>query len=179
MASRNNLAAVEQAFHTHYTGMHRYAYTLLRDQEAAREAVQQVFTRLLENADRLEIKTSLQGYLYKSLYHHCVNRMTRERPRVPIQDGDDLSLSADWLVECRELQTRIREVVAELPPGCREIFLKSREEQKSYAQIAAENGISVKTVEAQVGKALRILRERLEAYGVILCLFIYLFVYAG
>ena len=162
---------LEDAFRTHFTGMHRYAYTLLRNDEAAKDAVQQVFTMLWENKDRIRVTSSPRGYLFRAIYNHCLNRITRSPRTAFLEEYEekDLAVSADWLAECRELQTQIHQAIADLPDGCKEIFLKSRNEQKSYAEIASEGGISVKTVEAQISKALRILRTRLGAYGIVVC----------
>jgi RNA polymerase sigma-70 factor (ECF subfamily) len=72
--------------------------------------------------------------------------------------------NAEDRVRTTELSGRNQTVLENLPPQCRLIFVKSRMENKRYATIAMEMGISVKTVEAQMGKALKIFRDKLKNY---------------
>ncbi len=72
--------------------------------------------------------------------------------------------SVQLSVQARELEGRLEQALAKLPERCREVFVLSRKEQLKYAEIAAVMNISVKTVENQMGKALRILHEELRDY---------------
>lgn len=152
----------EHYFNLHFEGLHRYAYTLLNDNEKARDVVQNVFLKLWEKQQGLDEERSVRSYLYTAVYHDCLNLIRHEKvKRRYAAEPQPLSTSADPVIH-RELQQQIRETVEQLPPQCRLIFLKSRSEQKKYAEIAAELDLSVKTVEAQIGKALRILKEKLS-----------------
>lgn len=153
---------LEAAFHTHYEGLYRYAYTLLQDSDKARDAVQQIFTNIWEQKDHIRITISFRAYLYRALYNYSVNLKTRGGPP-PLPLPDDVQEThfspTELAIECKELQELIDRSIEELPPQCRTIFLKTRMEGKTYADIAREQEISVKTVEAQVSKALKILRK--------------------
>lgn len=152
----------EHYFNLHFEGLHRYAYTLLNDNEKARDVVQNVFLKLWEKQQDLDEERSVRSYLYTAVYHDCLNLIRHEKiKRRHAAEPQQLSTTGDPVIH-RELQQQIRETVEQLPPQCRLIFLKSRSEQKKYAEIAAELDLSVKTVEAQIGKALRILKEKLS-----------------
>jgi RNA polymerase sigma-70 factor (ECF subfamily) len=161
---------LEEAFRTHYEGLHRYAYTLLKDNEAARDAVQQVFTRVWEQRRTIRLRSSARAYLYRALHNYCLNLKTRSRRPEPLsaEEHEDVHLTeADMRVEYKELQAAVDRAIEALPPQCRLIFLKTRLEGRRYADIAEEQGISIKTVEAQVSKALRLLRTSLGLAGMI------------
>lgn len=164
------IGSLEEAFRMHHDGLHRYAYTLLRDNEASRDAVQQVFTNVWENRRTIRIQASVRAYLFRALHNHCLNQKTRSRRPEPLNTRahEDLHLAeADMRAEYKEFQAAVDKAIEALPPQCRLIFLKTRVEGRQYAEIAAEQGISVKTVEAQVSKALRLLRASLGLTGLI------------
>lgn len=163
-----NIKFLEEAFHTYYEGLHRYAFTMLNDSDIAKDVVQQVFVTLWEKKEALNITMSVKAYLYRAVYNRCVNRQTREQKHHPISpdNEDHLPVKPEFLSDIRELRTAIGQAIESLPPQCRVVFLKSRDEEKSYPVIARELDISVKTVEAQISKALRILRDALEKHEI-------------
>lgn len=163
-----NIKFLEETFHMYYEGLHRYAFTMLNDSDMAKDVVQQVFVTLWEKKEALNITMSVKAYLYRAVYNSCVNRQTREQKHQPISpdNEDQLPVKPAFLSDIRELRTAIEQAIASLPPQCRLVFLKSREEEKSYPVIARELDISVKTVEAQISKALRILRSALEKHEI-------------
>ncbi|KAA6440360.1 RNA polymerase sigma-70 factor [Dyadobacter flavalbus] len=161
------IKAIAQAFHEHYEALHRYAYTILRENETAKDVVQKVFLSLLERTDKLEIKISLQSYLFRSVYNHCINHRNRTPKFVDLdQVSDEFSSGRNSInqVEVNEVQKQISAAIEKLPPQCKIVFLKNREEEKTYSQVASEMGIAVKTVEAQMTKALKILRIELAEF---------------
>ena len=167
-------------FHTCYEKLHRYAYTLLQDSEEANDIVQSAFTRLWEKRESVTFDADIQGYLYTSVHNLSLNHIRKGRSKTrylqykgsqpayfPGSGADDKALAT-------ELAFRIMQATEALPEQCRIIFLKSREEGKKYAEIAAELGIAVKTVEAQMSKALRLLRAELADYLVLILLLMYI-----
>jgi len=166
-----NIASLESTFHLYYEGLHRYAFTMLNDNDMAKDIVQQVFITLWERKDALTITGSVRAYLYRAVYNSCLNQQTRgvkHRPLTP-ETVERLPVRPEFLSDVRELRAILEQAIASLPPKCREIFLKSREEEKSYPEIAGELDISVKTVEAQMSKALKILRSALERHEILIC----------
>lgn len=154
-------------FHEYHGKLHRYAFTILRDGAAAEDVVQTVFLGLWEKRESVKMEDAIGGYLYRATYTRCLNQQRDRQLRTArLHDlARQARAPADTTAErlaARDLESRIREVLAGLPPQCREVFLKSRRDGLSYREIAEAMAISVKTVEAQMGKALRIFREALR-----------------
>jgi RNA polymerase sigma-70 factor (ECF subfamily) len=160
----------EHLFAEWHDGLYHYACSLLKDSVAAEEVVQSVFCALWEKRERLKVNTSVKAYLFGSVYHGCVNWMrdmdsTRAFSfQVLRSHGEDMASHAANQVEFGELEQRLQQAMNELPDRCRAIFLLSRFSEMSYRDIALELNISVKTVEAQMSKALKHLRKRLAEY---------------
>lgn len=158
----------KETFDKLFEGLHRYAFTLLKDKETACDAVQSVFVKWWETGKRID-DHAIKFYLYTGVYRQCLNVIRNEKTKVLRYEGYRHEYAAtsstfEDTAEFNELDQQIREAIDQLPPQCRAIFQKSRFEDKRYADIAQEMNLSVKTVEVQVGKALRILKERLKEY---------------
>ena len=157
-----------EAFNMHYEGLHRYAYTLLKNRDEANDIVQNVFVALWEKKDLLIIEKSLQAYLYTSVNRRCLNQIQHRKIKnrhaaTTYQNENEYTEETMDQVLVKEMQFKIHNALKDLPSQCRRIFLKSRYEEKRYAEIAAELNLSVKTVEAQMGKALKLLRQKIFA----------------
>lgn len=166
-------AVVEKYFQTHFEGLYRYAFTLLKNNDDAKDAVQTVFVNLWQKRLTIDEQQSVQSYLYTSVYNYCLNIKRNEKVRKAYLQNNQSAQPVfnDELVS-RENMNRIREALESLPPQCKLIFMKSRFEQKKYADIAGEMNLSVKTIEVQIGKALRILREKLSEVLILFILFL-------
>jgi RNA polymerase sigma-70 factor, ECF subfamily len=163
----------EKLFVDWYGPLRAYAFSVLRDESLAGEAIQAVFSRLWERRDQLRIQTSLKAYLYGCVYHECVSWLRKEKSRrvhragILAQLGREAARSpgnAFDKAEAGELERRFQCALDELPEHCRTIFQLSRFSELKYREIADQLGISVKTVEAQMGKALKLLRQKLADY---------------
>jgi RNA polymerase sigma-70 factor (family 1) len=159
----------EKVFKDHFKSLHAYAYTFLKDDEQAEEVVQNVFCRIWEKRDQLKPDGSLKSYLYRAVHNESLNYLKHQQVKASFQvlyaDGlgqadDDTSRK----VMVNELETRIRQAMSELPQQCRTIFQLSRFEQLKYQQIADEMGLSIKTIENQMGKALKLMRTKLAEF---------------
>ncbi|WP_439556241.1 RNA polymerase sigma-70 factor [Dyadobacter sp.] len=163
--SRDRETEFERIFKKHFKGLHAYACTILRDDFMAEEMVQNVFCRLWEKAEQLEIRESLSGYLYRSVYHESLNYIKHLKVRDAYQTYAihqmDHSDNASHGIELAELERRLDTALKELPEKCRTIFQMSRFEELKYHEIAERLELPVKTVENQMGKALRLLRLKL------------------
>lgn len=156
-------------FRTYYEPLCNYAYSFLRDKEDAEEVVQSTFLLVWEKHQALEIHTSVKSYLYAMVRNACLNVLKHEKIRQR-HAAEEIAMaersydSIEHTVAGNELEYRIREAVEQLPEQCRMVFKLSRFEELKYAEIAEQLNISVKTVENHMGKALRIMRERLKDY---------------
>ena len=157
---------LEKAFKTHFKGLHAYASTIVKDGIAAEEIVQQMFFKLWERKERITVNQSLAAYLYRAVYHDSLNYLKHEKVKQAYQNyavhhqTGYADRTADKLL-LGELEQKLHAAMNELPEQCRTIFQMSRFEMLKYQEIADRLGIAVKTVENQVGKALRILRGKL------------------
>jgi RNA polymerase sigma-70 factor (ECF subfamily) len=170
-----NDVAFEQLFKAHYKALHAYANMLLKDIDAAEEVVQSMFLKLWEKRDLLEVQTSVKAYLYKCIYNDSLNLLKHEQVKTKYQDFTVHTMNthheaASNRVELSELQKELRLAMEALPEQCRIIFQMSRFEELKYKEIAKRLGISVKTVENQMGKALKILRLKLVDFLVLILL---------
>lgn len=166
-------AVVEKYFQLYFEGLYRYAFTLLKNNDDAKDAVQTVFVKLWEKRATIDEQQSVQSYLYTSVYHYCLNVKRNEKVRkAHIQNNHTTQHIFNDVLVSRENMKLITDALEDLPPQCKLIFFKSRFEKKKYAEIAQEMDLSVKTVEAQIGKALKILREKLSEVLVLLVLFL-------
>lgn len=159
---------IEDAFKSHFQALYRYAYTIIRDELMAEEMVQNVFFKLWKNRETTAINQSMTSYLYRSVYHECLNYLKHLKVRAAweahaARTMDNINNAADKL-KLRELEEKLEEALRDLPEQCRTIFQMSRFEELKYMEIAGRLGISVKTVENQMGKALKILRGKLADF---------------
>ena len=134
----------------------------------AEDAAQEVMLELWRRRTDVAITESLRAYLLRATRNRALNQLRHanvQKRAEPHLVGDD-SVTATGASElvATELKSAIVEAIAELPPACREVFELSRGRGLRYAEIASTLGISVKTVESQMGKALKHLRTRLAAW---------------
>jgi len=143
------------------------AQNILHCLHAAEEVVCDVFIKIWENRQRLQIRTKVRYYLHAAVRNQSIDRLRKRMRERSFQselvlDKEPVSLSGeDYLIE-RELAERIEYAVASLPPQGRHIFRLSREEGKKYREIADELNISIKTVETHMRRSLMQLRDMLN-----------------
>lgn len=169
----------EEVFRLYYRPLCGYAQTLLKDADEAEEAVQNLFFNLWSRREALEINVSVKSYLYRATHNDCLNRIKHGKVRLAY--AEEVKTTAGSFedgqerIQARELSQRINTAVSELPEQCGVVFKLSRFENLKYNEIAERLDISVKTVENHMGKALKLLREKLKDYlpGLIwLCYFV-------
>ncbi len=161
--------AFEKVFKQWFQSLHTYAFTLVRDAYEAEEIVQQVFYKLWERADRLQINGAVSAYLYRSVYNECLNYLKHEKvkSRHHLYVAHQLKYDHGGLgdrLSSAALEEKYTNALNELPEQCRAVFQLSRFDNLKYREIADRLEISVKTVENQMGKALKFLRNRLAEF---------------
>ncbi|WP_341903835.1 RNA polymerase sigma-70 factor [Fluviicola taffensis] len=169
-----DLNTFEMVFRDYYKPLVRYGSTFLKDSDEAEDVVQQVFVSLWEKRTQLDIHTSIRAVLYKSVQNACLNKIKHLKIRAGY--AEDLKATvvqhdSSDPVQVNELNERIQVAVENMPEQCGRIFKMSRFEQLRYQEIADQLGLSVKTIENQMGKALKIVREELKDYLPLLILF--------
>lgn len=159
----------EHVFKHHFKNLYRYALTILQDHDQAEDIVQNVFYKLWDKIESLQFSGSLAAYLYRAVYNESLNHLKHKKVRRTYQTYithtmKDQTDGAQRKVIFSELERRLQAAINELPEQCRTIFQMSRFEELRYLDIADRLGISVKTVENQMGKALKQLRVKLIDY---------------
>lgn len=153
-----------------------YAYTIVKDQVAAEEIVQNVFLRIWEKKAQRDIHTSLNAYLYKAVYFESLNFLKHETVQSAYLHHSVHAMkhtnapSASESLHHRDLEGRLRKALSELPEQCRTVFQLSRFEELKYREIADRLGIAEKTVENHMGKALKLLRLKLADFITIIAI---------
>jgi RNA polymerase sigma-70 factor (ECF subfamily) len=160
----------DEIFREWYPPLVRYVQRMLRDQEAAEDIAQEAMVELWKRREQLLASGpgAIQAYLWQTVRNRALNHLrharVRERSEPHVVAAMPEAPMADSGITSAELQTAIGEAMASLPPRCREVFEMSRVRGLKYTEIADALGVSVKAVEAQMGKALRVMRERLAPW---------------
>lgn len=161
--------ALKMIFNKYYAPLYRFAREILKEKLAAEDAVQDVMLKVWEKRETMVITTAFKSYLYMAVKNHCLNQLKIAGRKNWLEDGmeDDNRFSTNDVADilnAKTLENKIQLVIESLPPKCALIFKMSRFEGKSYKEMAQDLGLSVKTIENQMGKALQILREQLNPY---------------
>jgi RNA polymerase sigma-70 factor (ECF subfamily) len=164
-----DIKAFEMYFKTFYQPLCNYAYTYLQDREESEEIVQTIFASVWEKRSGINIKISAKSYLYAMVRNACLNAIKHEKIKQRHIGEELATTNAGYeavaeTVTSLELESRINVALTKLPEQCRLVFKLSRFEELKYSEIAEQLGISVKTVENHMGKALKIMREQLREY---------------
>jgi len=166
--SKGDLKAYEMFFKTHYNHLCNYANTFLKDRDEAEEVVQNSFATLWEKRQTIQISGSVKSYMFSMVQNNSLNVLKHEKVKQK-HVGEVLATTKeadtdDPEIHAVELEERIFSALQKLPEKCRMVFKLSRFEELKYAEIADKMEISIKTVENQMGKALRLMREELRDY---------------
>jgi RNA polymerase sigma-70 factor, ECF subfamily len=155
-------------FHLYYSGMVVYVMKFVPERIIAEDIVQDFFVRLWISRQSLVIKQSIKSYFYTSIKNRCIDYIRHQQvinkaEKDLAEQFETTHDERDLLIES-ELYNYINLALEKLPPACREIFIMSRFDGLKMSEIAERKGISVRTVEGHIGKALRIMRKELEPY---------------
>lgn len=170
--------ALDNLFRAHYTYLCQAVFRVLGDRNLAEDLVQEVFYEVWRKRATLTINQSLRAYLKRAAVNRTLNYIRDQRLIVDDESAMPFDLASDQVgavaqLEAEELQTQIEAAISDLPERCRLIFGLSRFEEMSNKEIAAQLAISVKTVENQMTKALRLLREKLTPYMMMVLLVLF------
>ena len=154
--------AFKYVFDTYFTALCRFMYLYLGDTQEAEDIASDIFASVWENRKKLEIRLTFKAYLFQAAKNRCLNVIRDRKATVSLDDinGQDTpQVSITDSLETEELNNLIQEAILSLPEKCREVFLQSRTKNLTNQEIAESMDISVKTVEAQITKALKQIRK--------------------
>ena len=160
----------EQLFRENYTRLCYHAYSFLNDEEAAKDAVNDVFEKVWVNFEKIERTQSLLPLLYTLVRNHCVSLLRHKKVRERFNQELRLKDEAtdEGYMEYELLIERLRQSVEKLPGQTKVVFRMCFLDGKKYQETADALAISINTVKTHINKALRILREEYSDYSLLL-----------
>jgi RNA polymerase sigma-70 factor (ECF subfamily) len=165
---RGEQSAFDAIFRAWYPRLVMIADRIVGERQVAEDLAQEIFLELWRRRETLALETTVHAYLLQSVRNRSLNHLrhvqVRRRSAPDVVEMAGTSTAADAETVAGELEEAIDAALLTLTPRCREVFRMSREQGLKYSEIATALGVSVKAVEAQMGKALRVLREQLASW---------------
>lgn len=164
-------SALRLLFDRYYPLLLGDIYRIIPDEDTCKDLAQEVFVELWRKRNELEIHTSVQAYLRRAGINRALNflkvnrRTVLDEPENWLETMDDTAINLQAQDKQENLELALHRAIEQLPEKCRLVFSLSRFERLSHREIADELGISVKTIENQITKAMRLLREALVKHG--------------
>lgn len=177
---------VEELFRKYYKILRAYAYRLLGDKHTAEDIVQEVYYELWRKKDHLVLENAIKFYLFRAVYTKTLNHLSSKSYTEQELIEQSTEEKIQWIylqshlsdqeseLIYKELQEKIHTAIDSLPEQCKKVFLLSRQDELKNREIAEKLGISLKTVEKHISKALSVLRIELKDMGVVLLLPLFL-----
>ena len=167
----------QKVFEQYYNVLCNYAVTFLRDLSLSEDIVQEVFVRVWEKKQDIITSDTIRFYLFTAVRNNCLTHLQKEKKAAIVElndyDAADEQISFSHEVKAEtDYKAQLADAMDQLPPKCREVFMLSRISRQSYKEIADSLDISVKTVENQIGKALKILRAYVKEHKIFLIILI-------
>jgi RNA polymerase sigma-70 factor (family 1) len=165
-----NEGAFRQLFDRYYTVLSAFAAEQVGSYDSGREITQEVFIKIWQKRDGWEPSAGgLKTYLYRAVYNQCLNHIKKEstRKKYEEQSGESFTFtpaSSDSRTMERELMSVLEKAIQQLPKRRQMVFVLHRQHEMSIREVAEVLGVSSKTVENQMGLALRDLRVALQSY---------------
>jgi RNA polymerase sigma-70 factor, ECF subfamily len=164
-----NIHSFESLFRQYYQTLCFYALKFVNDRDTAEEIVQDLFYKIWEKKAELQINTSVKSYLFTATHNRCLKYIEHRKVEMKYQHyylehESEIDNELYTTESPMELQLIVNQTLEALPERCGNIFRLSRFEGLKYHEIAKKLSISVKTVEANMGKALKMLRKSLKEY---------------
>ncbi|MGB5895603.1 MAG: RNA polymerase sigma-70 factor [Ignavibacteriaceae bacterium] len=161
-------AAFEELFNLYCQQLINFSTNYVTDKQIAENIVQDVFVSVWQNRTNLDPSKMIKAYLFTAVKNNSLKHLRHLKIETKGIVGNPSYISdderPDKKLDENEMELKIHQAVNELPEKCKEIFKMNRFENLKYAEIAAILDISIKTVETQMGRALKKLRERLKPY---------------
>lgn len=167
--AEGNLDAYRFLFDHHFTDLCNFLLIYLHSKELAEDIALEIFTFIWEKRQTLVIKTNFKSFLFSAAKNKAITLYRKEHQKIfasidICESFMPIDSSAQFTIENNELRDLINEAISKLPQKSRQVYLMAWEENMSYKEIAAQLGLSTKTIENHIGIALHKLRESLKPY---------------
>lgn len=172
LLKEGDLTAFNVLFNAFYYQLYFYCRKYISDPDDAKDLLQNVFLRLWEKRGEIEIEVSLKAYLFRSVHNECLNYIRSTRLNLSLSDIDNELIlheenklnTPDIETESNEIEREIDSIINKLPEQCRRIFTMSRMKGMKNKEIAKLLSVSVRTVDTQIYRALKVLKKELKEY---------------
>jgi len=155
----------EKIFKEYYPMAVLFARKQVHDMDIAKDIVQAIFVKMYEKGDQISINTSIKSYVFQAVRNACINHhkhnQIKNKHQKIVIDSSSEGFNDNQL-EHKEFEQQLNSIIDQLPDRCKLIFRLNRFEGKKNKEIAEELGISIRTVETQISKALKFLRENIS-----------------
>ncbi|MDR2969307.1 MAG: RNA polymerase sigma-70 factor [Tannerellaceae bacterium] len=166
-----DISVFNKLFHSIYIQLYIHCRKYINDPETAKDLLQNIFLRFWEKREDIDIHTSLNAYLHKSVKNECLNHLRTiktfyiaEKEQAGLNEKFVDETTPDSELAVQEIEQIIENVIEQLPGQCKSIFKLSRINGLKNKEIADRLDISVRTVETQIYRALKILKIQLKDY---------------
>lgn len=171
---QGDIRGYELLFKTYYQALCNFANTYLNNIDESEDLVQEVFVKIWDKRHDLDITSSIKAYLFQAVKNACFNQLKHQKVKNKHKEHlfhqSESSIDINSQIETNQLSLLIEEAIEKMPEKRRNIFYLSRHEGLKYQEIADKLNISIKTVETQMGLALKHLRNELKSYLPIIAL---------
>ncbi len=152
--------------------LYQFAGRFVKDKDISENIVQEIFVKLWENRDKLNIQSNVKSYLYTAVKNHSLNYIKKEKQHISIEDETEssnyYSKAPDEEMIDKELYDSVQAAINKLPEHCRQIYLLKRYDELSYSEIAEVQNVSINTVKTQLKRAVKSLSKNLAHLRIIL-----------
>jgi len=164
----HDILLYEKLFKQYYKPLIRFAYRYVYDEAVAENVIHDVFLYLWNERDRLDFALNIKTYLYNAVKNRCLDHLRRKKienkyKMINIVLDKEIQTPETTLIN-KEFETAIKDAVNAMPVKRREIFIMNRFDQLTYSEIASILNISIKTVETQMSRSLKFLRNKLSFF---------------
>lgn len=163
---KGNQKALVFLMNNYHQPLCMYVFSLSNDYELAKDIVQNVFIKIWNKRKKIQSIKSIKSFLYRSAYNSAIDEWRKDKKMLPIEQKHLQALNE--IVEdknedlLQNLIKLVRQEIQKLPPRCKETFLLSKEDGLTNIEISNIMNVSVRTVETQMNKGFKILREKLK-----------------
>jgi RNA polymerase sigma-70 factor, ECF subfamily len=164
-------------FYRYYDPIYYFFWNRTKSQELAKDFVQDVFTKLWQNRVNLNPKLSIKAYLFRMANNLLIDHYRKKQTQTVFQEDNFSYEPSENPFETYDVEEGVNKALSELPENLRTVFTMNRFDGLKYTEIAESLNVSIKTVESRMSKALKILRETLKPF--LILIFLFQFVLAG
>lgn len=158
--------AFKTIYDSNIIGLIAFINGYTKNKTQAEDIVQETFIKLWKVRETLDLNISLKSFLYKTAYNSFIDNYRKKQRELTMLDNWMYNRLMELTIEDEDIKGKkiihMLKAIEALPPKCKEVFVLSKYEHLKYSQIAKKLNISIKTVEAQMGRAFSLIRKEFK-----------------